>query len=85
MPGTVLLVVEGLPSHFTSEDLKQLCQPYGRVMFAKVLENRLDPAQPLIGFVRMETREQGEQVVDHLHGRELSGYTIRVTLLPEEQ
>jgi hypothetical protein len=86
MARTVLLVVEGLPRDFTSEGLELLCHPYGNVVFAKVVASALAPAQQLIGFVRMATKEQGEQLVDHLHGRQIKqGYTVSVTLLAQDE
>jgi hypothetical protein len=84
MPRQVLLVLEGLSATFTSEQLKQLCQPYGNVLFAKVLQGSPEPADERLGFVRMETVEQAEQLVDHLHGRQIGAHTVRVTLLPDQ-
>jgi hypothetical protein len=83
MPGAVL-ILEGLPPIFTNEDLKMLCQPYGNVLFAKVLRSA-EAHEEQLGFVRMETLEQAEQLVDHLHGRQVGTQTIRVTLLANEQ
>jgi RNA recognition motif. (a.k.a. RRM, RBD, or RNP domain) len=84
MPRQVLLVLEGLSPTFTSEQLKQLCQPYGNVLFAKVLLAGSEPADERLGFVRMETVEQAEQLVDHIHGRQIDARMVRVTLLPEQ-
>ena len=80
----VLLVIEGLSPTFTAADLKRLCEPYGGVVFAKVMQASLDPFQEQLGFVRMETMQQAEQLVDYLHERQIDTQTLKVTVLPHK-
>jgi RNA recognition motif. (a.k.a. RRM, RBD, or RNP domain) len=80
-----LLVVEGLPPTFRTQDLERICEPYGRVVFAKVMQASLEPFQEQLGLVGMETKEQAEQLVDHLHERQINSHALRVTLLPARQ
>jgi hypothetical protein len=83
MPRSVLLVLEGLPPTFTSEELTALCLPGGHVTFAKVVRHSTEPLAEQLGFVRMETVEQGQQLVQVLHGKQIGTHTLSVTVVPD--
>jgi RNA recognition motif-containing protein len=84
MPQSVLLVLEGLPSTFTSEELTALCLPCGHVTFAKVIRHSTEPLAEHLGFVRMETVEQGQQLVEELHGKQIGTHTLSVMVVPDQ-
>ena len=82
MLASALLVLEGLPPAFASEDLRKLCRPFGAVRSANVLEvaNVWHPTQ--VGFVQMTTIEEARGLRQELHGRHLSSGPLTVVLFP---
>jgi hypothetical protein len=82
MLGSALLVLEGLPLAFASEDLRMLCRPFGAVRSANVLQvaNTWQPTQ--VGFVQMATIEEARGLLQELHGRQLGSGTLTVVLFP---
>ena len=45
------------------------------------MQGSVEPGQEQLGFVRMATMQQAEQLVDHLHGRQIDSHTLSVTVL----
>jgi hypothetical protein len=84
VPTPALLVLEGLPSTFTSEELTAPCLPYGHVTCAKIVRHSTEPLAEQLGFVRMETADQGQQLVQELHGKQIGTHTLNVTAIPDQ-
>jgi hypothetical protein len=82
MVASALLVLEGLPAAFASEDLWKLCQPFGAVSSANVLgvANPRHPTQ--VGFVEMATIQEARGLLQKLDGREFGSGTLTVVLFP---
>jgi RNA recognition motif-containing protein len=71
------LCVDGLPSRITSAQLADLCAPYGRVQFARVVCDAYG-ASMNYGFVQMATVEDAEGVVQALNGCDRFGVLLYV-------
>jgi hypothetical protein len=82
MVAAALLVLEGLPAAFASEDLWMLCRPFGVVRSANVLAvaNPRHPTQ--VGFVEMATIQEARGLAQELDGREFGSGMLAVVLFP---
>ncbi|KAI0371222.1 hypothetical protein BV20DRAFT_965377 [Pilatotrama ljubarskyi] len=66
------LYMEGLPMSITEETLRALVTPY-RIMSSRFFPTRLSSPPRIIAFVRLESREAAEEIIERLHGRLVRG------------
>lgn len=70
--GSTNLYIEGLPLDIESQTLQALVSPY-RIMSSRLFQTRLSSPPRIIAFVRLESRQAAEEVVERLHGRMVRG------------
>ncbi|CDO78004.1 hypothetical protein BN946_scf184664.g1 [Trametes cinnabarina] len=70
--GSTNLYMEGLPLSVTEQELRVLVTPY-RIMSSRFFHTRLSHPPRIIAFVRLESREAAEDVIERLHGRLVRG------------
>ena len=72
--------VGNLPLHMTDRDLRALFEPCGTVREAEVIIN-VRTGEPLgYGFVMMESEDDGMKAIATLHGRDIKGKVLAVTI-----
>ncbi|KAI0674471.1 hypothetical protein C8Q78DRAFT_1143544 [Trametes maxima] len=67
------LYMEGLPLCINEETLRALVTPY-RIMSSRFFHTRLSSPPRIIAFVRLETRQAAEDIIERLHGRLVRGW-----------
>jgi len=67
------LYMEGLPLSIDEETLQALVQPY-RIMSSRFFRTRLSNPPRIIAFVRLESRQAAEDIIERLHGRMVRGW-----------
>lgn len=72
------IYVGNLSYEVKEEDLKNACAAFGKVTSAKVISDTYSGQSKGFGFVEMESREAGEQVIAQLNGTDLKGRAIVV-------
>ncbi len=72
------LFVARLPQSATSESLKSLFEPLGKVTEAKVIMDRETGMSKGYGFVEMSTAEEAQNAIHKLNGYEIDGKDIMV-------
>ena len=77
MPMSALLV-DGLHRLLTSENLKEVFLPFGRVLWAQVVTDAFERSLGF-GYVVMENEHQASQALEALHGRMLAGRPLAIT------
>jgi RNA recognition motif-containing protein len=81
---TKKLFVGNLPFAVTDFDLEDLFKGYGEVTSAKVIVDRRTGRSRGYGFVEMGTEDLAQQAIEALHGTELKGRPINVSLAKEQ-
>ncbi|KAI0777265.1 hypothetical protein BD413DRAFT_466980 [Trametes elegans] len=71
--GSTNLYMEGLPLSVNEEALRALVAPY-RIMSSRFFQTRLSNPPRVIAFVRLETRDAAEEIIERLHGRLVRGW-----------
>ncbi|KAL1941721.1 hypothetical protein VTO73DRAFT_6721 [Trametes versicolor] len=71
--GSTNLYMEGLPLSITEETLRALVNPY-RIMSSRFFHTRLSSPPRIIAFVRLESRDAAEDIIERLHGRLVRGW-----------
>ncbi|OSD08190.1 hypothetical protein PYCCODRAFT_1357909 [Trametes coccinea BRFM310] len=66
------LYMEGLPLSVSEQELRVLVTPY-RIMSSRFFHTRLSHPPRIIAFVRLESREAAEDIIERLHGRLVRG------------
>ena len=72
------LYIGGLPFSVDSDQLRDLLTPYGEVMSARVITDRMTETSRGFGFVEMSSAEEGRKAINELHGTSLQGRTLTV-------
>lgn len=72
------IYVENLPYSVTADDLREVFEPYGEVETADLVRSRPGDESGGFGLVGMPDRSEGVCAVLGIHGRTVSGQTIRV-------
>ncbi|KAI0088394.1 hypothetical protein BDY19DRAFT_1057532 [Irpex rosettiformis] len=72
-PSSTNLYMEGLPLSIDEPTLQALVNPY-RIMSSRFFRTRLSNPPRIIAFVRLESREAAEEVIERLHGRMVRGW-----------
>ncbi|KAJ4482599.1 hypothetical protein J3R30DRAFT_3369576 [Lentinula aciculospora] len=72
-PNSTNLYIEGLPMSIDEPSLVALVSPH-RIKSSRFFQTRLSNPPRIIAFVRLETRQGAEEVVERLHGRMVRGW-----------
>ncbi|KAJ3793326.1 hypothetical protein GGU11DRAFT_732017 [Lentinula aff. detonsa] len=72
-PNSTNLYIEGLPLSIDEPSLVALVSPH-RIKSSRFFQTRLSNPPRIIAFVRLETRQGAEEVVELLHGRMVRGW-----------
>src|ERR1044071_7511431 len=72
------LYVGNLSFQTTSEDLQQLFSQVGTVESANVVEDRETGRSRGFGFVEMSSKEEAENAIQQLNGKEVEGRSLTV-------
>ena len=72
------LYVGNLPYSLSESELADLFNPYGEVLSAKVITDRVTGQSRGFGFVEMASRAEGEEAVNALNGTEVNRRQLRV-------
>ncbi|KAH9941209.1 uncharacterized protein BXZ73DRAFT_98425 [Epithele typhae] len=67
------LYMEGLPLSITEDTLRALVTPF-RIMSSRFFHTRLSSPPRIIAFVRLESRDAAEDIIERLHGRLVRGW-----------
>lgn len=66
-------------SYTTKEqDLINLFEPFGQVVKATIITDKITGKSRGFAFVQMATREEGQAAIDGLHGKDYSGRMLTV-------
>jgi RNA-binding proteins (RRM domain) len=72
------LFVGNLSFKTSTQDLEQLFAEIGTVESARIIEDRDTGRSRGFGFVEMSSREEGQNAISQLDGKELDGRSLRV-------
>lgn len=72
------LYVGNLSFDTSSEDLTQLFSAVGKVESANVIEDRETGRSRGFGFVEMSSKEEGQNAITELNGKEVNGRALNV-------
>ena len=74
------IIVVGIPTASTAEDLRLLCKPFGSIQEATIVTDA-DGGCRGFGFVRFETEEAQQEAVAKLNKTSLKGRTLNVRVV----
>ena len=60
------------------QELGQIFSEYGEVSSAKIIMDRVTGRSKGFGFVEMPNKNEGQQAIDSLEGKEIDGRKLRV-------
>src|ERR1700689_3730938 len=72
------LYVGGLAYSVTDQELEQVFSEEGKVLSATVIKDKFSGQSKGFGFVEMEDLKEGQNAINNLNGKELSGRAIVV-------
>jgi RNA recognition motif-containing protein len=75
---TVQIYVGNLNYRMTEDALRELFEPYGEVVSAKIVKDRFSGRSKGFGFVEMASKDEGETAIQKLNDSEVEGRNIRV-------
>lgn len=75
---TMNVYVGNLPYSTTESDLENMFSSYGQVDSVKIITDRDTGRSKGFAFVEMSSRDEGEQAVAELNGKEMGGRQLRV-------
>ena len=64
----VIVMISILVARFCSDDLKELCRPFGSVHRAHVAKDKMTGESRGFGFVTFHTKQAAELAIEKLHG-----------------
>ena len=79
------LYVGSLPYSLTEEELKDVFTPFGAVVSARIITDKMTGKSKGFGFVEMEEEEMANKAIEATHGSELHGRTLIVNIAHPEQ
>ena len=79
------MYVSNLGFHVSEDDLRKLFEPFGAVSSAKVITDRETGRSRGFGFVEMSSSTEANQAMSKLHGKEVEGRAISVTVAREKE
>jgi RNA recognition motif-containing protein len=74
----IKLYVGGLAYSVTEKELEDFFMEQGKVISAVVIKDRDSGQSKGFGFVEMDDTKEGQNAINNLNGKELSGRTITV-------
>ena len=72
------LVVKNLPESYNAHYLQMLFEPYGEVLDAKVLYDRVTREPKGMGFLEFAKDDDGEKAIEGMNGKEIQGKALIV-------
>lgn len=79
------LYVGSLPYSLSEEELKDLFTPFGAVISARIIMDKMTGRSKGFGFVEMETEDSALKAIDAIHGSDVQGRTLVVNIAHPEQ
>ncbi|MBM3198952.1 MAG: RNA-binding protein [Chlamydiae bacterium] len=79
------LYVGSLPYSLSEEELKDVFTPFGAVVSARIIMDKMTGKSKGFGFVEMETEDSALKAIDAVHGSEVQGRTLVVNIAHPEQ
>ncbi len=79
------LYVGSLPYSLTEEELKEIFAPFGSVVSARIITDKMTGKSKGFGFVEMETQDGAQKAIESIHGAEVQGRTLIVNIAHPEQ
>lgn len=76
----VQIYVGNLTYSMTEDSLRELFAPFGEVISAKVIKDRLTDRSRGFGFVEMENKDEAEAAIQKIDGTEVEGRNMKVNL-----
>lgn len=73
------LFVGSLPWALNDDSLKNVFEPYGKVVSAKVIKDKVNGRSRGFGFVEMESDSDADKAIQALNESDLNGRKITVT------
>ncbi|MFQ5863859.1 MAG: RNA recognition motif domain-containing protein [bacterium] len=73
------IYIGNLSHDVTNSDLQEAFEPFGEVTSANVIKDRYSGESRGFGFVEMPNKEEAENAINDLNGKELKGQTISVS------
>ena len=71
------LLVDGFSLSYCSDDLKRIFAPYGTVVWARIVRDRMGMSLGF-GYVAMASESEAHAAIEALHGKCLSDRVIQV-------
>lgn len=82
---SVSIYVGNLPYSVKEDSLKEIFSPYGSVVSARVIIDKMSGRSKGYGFIEMGSTEEAEAAIKELDNAEVEGRNIRVNLaMPKE-
>jgi RNA recognition motif-containing protein len=76
----VQIYVGNLTYGMTEDSLRELFAPFGEVLSAKIIKDRLTDRSRGFGFVEMENKDEAEAAIQKIDGTEVEGRNMKVNL-----
>jgi RNA recognition motif-containing protein len=76
----VQIYVGNLTYGMTEDSLRELFAPFGEVLSAKIIKDRLTDRSRGFGFVEMENKDEAEAAIQKVDGTEVEGRNMKVNL-----
>jgi RNA recognition motif-containing protein len=76
----VQIYVGNLTYGMTEDSLRELFAPFGEVLSAKIIKDRLTDRSRGFGFVEMENKDEAESAIQKIDGTEVEGRNMKVNL-----
>ena len=76
----VQIYVGNLSYSMTEDSLRELFAPFGEVISAKVIKDRLTDRSRGFGFVEMENKDEAESAIQKIDGTEVDGRNLKINL-----
>lgn len=73
------LYVGNLPYSTKQEDLESAFSPYGEVVSATVIKDKISGRSKGFGFVEMKDAASGQSAIEGLNGKEMNGRNLSVS------
>lgn len=78
-PDPCNLIVNYIPTPVTDEDLRELFEPFGVVVSARVIVDRVTNHPKGYGFVKYTTKEAAKEAIRQMNGYKIQNKHLRVT------
>ena len=79
------LYIGNLKFDMTDQELEEAFVPYGEIISAKIVIDRISNRSKGFGFVEFAKDEDADEARDALNGKELKGRTVRIDNAREQR